>query len=190
MSKRHRFEMQATEIGRKRVQSLDYAMMISDLMNKGADSEDLIFQTALLMCTDENYQLQMTNSAMTRFINCHLSEIKDAIVQATKRLHPELADFWQSGPTGRKPSRSEGPRELSQEELEELVIAMIPLLESKKGQWKDKDEDYKPFEENMCPEDAQIFKEVLREASQQANVPLDSALSLFQRVSNAKFRAH
>jgi hypothetical protein len=180
--------MQATEVGRRRVQSLDYAMMISDLMNKGADEEDLVFQTAMVMCTNEKYQFQMTASAMARFINCHLPEIEDAIVQATKRLHPELADFWQRGPTGRKPSRSEGPRELTQEEAGQLIMAMVPLLESRKGQWKDKDENYKPFDDDqMCPEDSLIFKEVLTEASQQAKVPLDSALSLFQRVSNVKF---
>jgi hypothetical protein len=188
MSKRQRFEMQATEIGRRRVQSLDFAMMISEMLKEGASPDDLFFRTAVLMCTDENDQIQMTPRALTRFINGHLPEIKEQIIQATKRLHPELADFWQSELTRKKPSRSEGPRELSQDEVGQLIVAMVPLLENRRGQWKDKNEDCKPFEDdNMSPEDSLIFKEVLTEASQQVNLPVDSVLSLFQRVSNVKF---
>lgn len=188
MSRRQRFEMQATEIGRRRVQSLDFATMISEMLKEGASPDDLFFRTAVLMCTDENDQIQMTPRALTRFINGHLPEIKELIIQATKRLHPELADFWQSELTHKKPSRSEGPRELSQDEVGQLIVAMVPLLESRRGQWKDKNEDCKPFEDdNMSPEDSLIFKEVLTEASQQVNLPVDSVLSLFQRVSNVKF---
>jgi hypothetical protein len=62
MAKRQRFEMQATDIGRRRVQSLDFAAMISDMMKEGAPPDDLFFRTAVLMCTDENDEIQMTHS--------------------------------------------------------------------------------------------------------------------------------
>ena len=44
-------KLQITEIGRKRVKSLDFSMMVHDMMaDEDADTEDVMFRTALLLC--------------------------------------------------------------------------------------------------------------------------------------------
>jgi hypothetical protein len=171
MSRRNKYkDLHVTEAGRKRIKSLDFARMVEEMATEGAEADDLFIKTALLMCADENDQFQLSckpERAIDRFIDSHLSEIKDAIFQALQRLNPRYAEIWkQESVTGKKPSRSELPREISQDEMGTLVMALVPILESKNGQWKDKDKEHKLFEDDdMCPEDLQLFKAALVEAS-------------------------
>jgi ABC-type transporter MlaC component len=182
--------MHVTDVGRRRVQTLDFAKMIDQLMEDGADGEDLVLQTAMMMCTDENYQVQMTDRAISEFIKSHLPEIKAALSHAIKRLRPEASILWHPGElAAKKPIHSEGSRQLTEAERQEFFSVFIPLLMSKTGQWRDTSEgEHKPFEDDsMSPEDLKLYKETMIEAAQQANVPVDSVISLFQRVSGLSF---
>jgi hypothetical protein len=72
-------KLEITEAGRSAGQEPGVRHDVREMMlEQLSDPDDLFFKTALLLCTDDNNEIQMLDKSMTRFIKSNLLEIKKA----------------------------------------------------------------------------------------------------------------